>query len=40
MMAEYANIVIWRNQLKGQPFYTQCYKDYGEALQRLMAKTE
>lgn len=28
----YPKITAWRNQLKAQPFYTSCYKVYGEML--------
>jgi glutathione S-transferase len=31
-IAPYKNIVQWRSELKKQSFYTQCHKEYGEAL--------
>ena len=30
----YKNIVKWRNELKKKDFYTQCFKEYGEALKK------
>lgn len=36
-LSPYVHIVAWRNNLKAQPFYTQCHKEYGEAL-RPVAK--
>ena len=31
-LGPYKKIVAWRNGLKKENFYTQCYKEYGEAL--------
>lgn len=33
-IASYRNICRWRNDLKKQSFYTQCYKEYGESLKQ------
>lgn len=33
-LSTYKNIVQWRNALKGQEFYTKCFKEYGELLKK------
>ncbi len=33
-LANYPNIAAWRKKIKQMPFYTQCYKDYGEMLKK------
>lgn len=33
-LSAYPRITAWRNNLKKQDFYTQCYKEYGEALKQ------
>ena len=35
-LSPYPNLVIWRNGLKEQDFYTKCYKEYGEPIKRMM----
>jgi len=36
-LSKYKNIVRWRNELKKQDFYTQSFKEYGEALRQPAA---
>lgn len=38
-IAGYTSTNKWRAALKAQSFYTQCHKDYGEAIQRMTTKT-
>ncbi len=33
-ISKYKNLIAWRNELKKQDFYTKCFKEYGEALQK------
>ncbi len=33
-LAEYPKLSAWRQNLKQQPFYTKCYKEYGEMLKK------
>ena len=33
-LAAYPKLQAWRNELKQQPFYTKCYKEYGEMLKK------
>lgn len=33
-LTPYSHIVKWRQNLRQQGFYTQCYKEYGESLQK------
>lgn len=33
-LTPYSHIVKWRQNLRQQDFYTQCYKEYGESLQK------
>ena len=37
-VAKYPKLNSWRNELKRQPFYTKCYKEYGEMLKAAVAK--
>jgi glutathione S-transferase len=37
-LAEYPKLNTWRKDLKGQAFYTSCYKEYGEMLKAPAAK--
>lgn len=37
-ISKYKNIVKWRNGLKQAEFYTQCHKEYGEALKATVQK--
>ena len=39
-LTSYPNLTKWRNNLKSQPFYQKCYKDYGQSVQEMLsAKT-
>ena len=33
-LSAYPKLIAWRNELKKQPFYTKCYKEYGEMLKK------
>ena len=33
-LSPYPRLGAWRNELKKQPFYTKCYKEYGEMLKK------
>ena len=33
-LAAYPKLSAWREELKQQPFYTKCYKEYGEMLKK------
>ena len=33
-LAPYPKLAAWREELKQQPFYTKCYKEYGEMLKK------
>ncbi len=33
-LSKYKNLLAWRNQLKQQPFYIACHKEYGEILKQ------
>ena len=33
-LAAYPKLSAWRQELKQQPFYTKCYKEYGEMLKK------
>lgn len=37
-LSAYPKLCAWRKALKGQPFYTKCYKEYGEMLKPLENK--
>ncbi len=37
-LSKYPRISAWRNGLKQQSFYTQCYKEYGEILKQTASK--
>lgn len=37
-LSGYKNIIQWRNGLKSRPFYTKCFKEYGEPLKQMAAK--
>ncbi len=37
-IARYAKLSQWRNDLRKQSFYTQCYKEYGESLKQPAKK--
>jgi glutathione S-transferase len=37
-IAAYPKLIAWRKALKAQPFYTKCYKEYGEILKTPVAK--
>ena len=36
-LSKYKNIINWRNALKKEKFYTDCHKEYGEALKARLA---
>jgi glutathione S-transferase len=38
-LSEYPQLTKWRSDLKKQPFYTSCYKEYGEMLKLSAART-
>lgn len=37
-LSSYSNIVLWRNELKQQDFYTKCHKSYEDVLLQFAAK--